>query len=499
MEKGRFLGLEYRWGALASTSLGALLATVNASTLIIALPELARVLHADLFTLIWVLLSYMLAQTVLVLTIGRFADMVGRKKLYVGGFAAFTVVSLVAGFATNAGQLVIVRTLMGIAGALMMANSSVIVTDAFSEKGLGQALGINQMVAAVGSIIGPVVGGILISISWEWVFWFNVPIGVVGTIWAALNLRELVDIEKGQRLDLWGNLTFLVGLTALLIALTMGGIEGWGTGLVVASFVVAAIALPAFFFVELRSRDPLIDLHMFKGRVFAFGNASAMLNALARMAVTFLFVFYFVGGKGFSHLQTGFLLIPLAVAMFVFAPISGRLADRLSARALSSVGLTITTVGLLGMLTIGIETPYWQIALWMAIVGAGSGIFNSPNTRAIMHSVPPEKRGIASGTRTLVTNLGGVFSIAFALVMVTSAMPKSLLFKVFSGESRGLSVAAAQPFIAGLHGAFMVMAAASLIGIFFSALRGEEYNVSQEESGPPEAREGSPAREKARR
>src|SRR3954469_17130125 len=342
----RFFSLEYKWSALSCTSLGALLATINMGTLIIALPELARSLETDVFSLVWVLLSYMLAQTALVLMVGRFADMVGRKKLYVGGFALFTIMSLLGGFATNAWELIVVRALMGAAGAFMMANSGVIVTDAFPEKQLGQALGINQMVAAVGSILGPVLGGWLISFSWQWVFWFNVPLGIVGTLWAAWNLRELVALEKGQRMDIMGNVTFLVGLTALLIGLTQGGIRGWETGTVIASLVAAAVLLPLFVIVELRAREPLLNLRMFRSRIFAFGNVSALLNAMARMSVSFLFVFYFIGAKGYDHLTTGLLLTPLAGAMFVFAPLAGRLADRASARTLGSVGMIVTAVGL---------------------------------------------------------------------------------------------------------------------------------------------------------
>jgi EmrB/QacA subfamily drug resistance transporter len=471
-------GLDYKWSALSCTSLGALIATINGGTLIIALPELARELDAPLFSLVWVILGYMLAQTALVLLVGRFADMIGRKKLYVGGFALFTLVSLFAGFSTGVGQLIVARILMGGAGAFMMANSGVIVTDAFEREQLGQALGVNQMVAAVGSILGPVVGGWLTSYSWQWVFWFNVPLGLVGTVWAAWNLRELITMEKGQRLDIIGSASFLTGFTALLIGLTQGGIRGWSSEVVVVSLLVAAVLIPTFIVVELKSEQPLLNLRMSRSRIFAFGNVSALLNSLARMAVTFLFVFYFIGARGYDHLTTGFLLTPLAGSMFVFAPLAGRLADRLPARVLSSVGMLVTAGGLLGMTSIGVGTPYWEIALWMVVVGAGSGIFNSPNTRAIMGSVAPRKRGVASGTRTLVVNVGAVLSIAFAIAIVTSAMPANVMVEIFSGVSRGLSASAAAPFISGLHAALLLMAGASVIGFFFSALRGSERDIS---------------------
>ena len=473
------LGLPYKWSALSCTSLGALLAAINSGSLIVALPTLLRELNTGLFSLVWVLLSYLLAQTMLTLVAGRVADMVGRKKLYVGGFALFTVVSLLAGFAGGAGQLIAARTLMGVGGAFMMANSSVIVADAFPRKELGQALGINVMVAAAGSTLGVVVGGVMTSISWQWVFWFNVPLGVIGTIWAAANLRELVTLEKGQKLDLVGNAVFFVGLLGLLISLTQGGIKGWGTPLVLGGFVAAAIFLPAFLVVEHRVKEPLIKLSMFKDRVFAFGNISALLNSLARFGVMFMFVFFFIGVRGYDHLEAGILLIPLAGAMFVFSPISGRIADRMPARLISTAGMLVTAAGLVGMGTlIGVDTPYWMIALLMVVVGAGSGIFNSPNTRAIMNSVGPEQRGIASGTRTLLTNIGGVLSIAFAISIVTSALPVHKMFKIFSGTvAHGLSATDAAPFISGFHTALLAMAGASLLGAAFSALRGKDQEA----------------------
>src|ERR671939_168651 len=257
-EKKHWFSLEYKWAALSCTSIGALLAAINGGSLIVALPTLLLELHTGLSALVWVLLSYLLAQTVLTLAAGRIADMVGRKKFYVGGFALFTIVSLLAGFATSTGELIAARTLMGVGGAFMMANSSVIVTDAFPRKGLGQALGINMMVAAAGSTLGVVIGGIMTSISWQWVFWFNVPLGVIGTIWAAINLREIVELEKGQRLDVAGNATFFVGLVGLLIALTLGGIRGWDTPLVVGGFLAAAVFLPGFLLVELRAKAPML-------------------------------------------------------------------------------------------------------------------------------------------------------------------------------------------------------------------------------------------------
>jgi MFS family permease len=374
---------------------------------------------------------------------------------------------------------------MGAAGAFMMATSSVIVTDAFPKRQLGQALGINMMTAAASSTLGVVVGGVMTSISWEWVFcWFNVPLGVIGTIWAAVNLRELVTLEHGQRLDLPGNATFLVGILGLLIGLTQGGIKGWTSPEVISGFVAAAIFLPTFLIVESKIKDPLLSLSMFRSRTFAFGNVSALLNSFSRFAV--MFAFYFIGVDGYDHLRAGILLIPLAGVMFLVAPISGWFADRAHARVVSTIGMLLTAAGLFGMGTfIGVNTPYWQIAVLMIVVGAGSGIFNSPNTRAIMNSVGPEHRGLASGTRTFLTNIGGMLSIAVALSIITSALPKEQMFRIFSGTvGHRMSAAAVAPFISGFHEALLVGAAASLIGAAFSALRGR--NPEAEESSTPE-------------
>lgn len=480
-EKRRLFPLEYKWSALSCTSLGALLATINGASLIVALPTLLQELHTGLLALVWVLLSYLLAQTILTIVAGRIADMVGRKKLYVGGFALFTVVSLLAGFAANAGELIVARTLMGAAGAFMMANSSVIVTDAFPKKQLGQALGINMMMAAAGSTLGVVIGGVMTSISWHWVFWFNVPLGIIGTIWAAVNLRELVTLQKGQKLDLLGNGTFLIGIFGLLIGMTQGGIEGWGSAEVISGFVAAAIFLPAFLVVESKVREPLLRLSMFRERTFAFGNVSALLNSVSRFAVTFMFVFYFIGIDGYDHLMAGVLLIPLAGVMFLAAPISGWFADRAHARIVSTIGMLITAAGLIGMGTlIGANTPYWEIALLMMVVGVGSGIFNSPNTRAVMNSVGAEQRGIASGTRTFLTNIGGMLSIALALSIITNALPRQQMFKIFSGTvGHGMSAAAAAPFISGFHEALLIGAAASLLGALFSVARGKNPEMHE--------------------
>jgi len=301
----------YKWWALSCTSLGTLLATLNAGTLIIALPVLLRSLHTDIITLVWVLLAYMLAQTVLVLTAGRMADMFGRKNLFVIGSGVFGISSLIAGFATTGQELVVIRVIQGAAGAFMMANSSAIVTDAFPRKQLGLALGTNMIVAAVGTILGTILGGVLTTFGWQWVFWFNVPFSILGTIWAYLILREQAQLDRNPRFDIVGTLTYLVAITGLLIALTIGGIQGWGEPIVIGGFIAAVIFLPAFIFVA--ASGPLIP------RLRASPTAGAFLDgvnvaSLALMAA----VTVALGRAAFVDLTTGALGVLAGLALLRF-------------------------------------------------------------------------------------------------------------------------------------------------------------------------------------
>jgi EmrB/QacA subfamily drug resistance transporter len=470
----------YKWWALSCTSLGTLLATLNNGTLIIALPVLLRSLHTDVITLVWVLLAYMLAQTVLVLTAGRMADMFGRKNLFVIGSGVFGLASLLAGFATSGDQLIAIRIVQGAAGAFMMANSSAIVTDAFPRKQLGLALGTNMIVAAVGTILGTILGGILTTIGWQWVFWFNVPFSIIGTVWAYLILREQAQLDRNPRFDVAGTLTYLIAITGLLISLTIGGIEGWTQPIVIGGFVAAVIFLPLFIVAELHVAQPMLDLTLFRSRLFAMGNLSAFLNALARMAVTFIFVFYFQGPEQKDALTAGFLLTPLAIGMLILSPISGYLSDHYGSRLLASLGLVVSAIGLAGMAFIQIDTPYWYIAIVMLLVGGGSGLFNSPNTSAIMSSVRPGQRGVAAGARTMLMNTGGVFSIAFALAIVASTLPQTVMFQIFAGVTAGVPTATLTPFIQGMHLSFWFMALISLLGAVASALRGRHTPAAEE-------------------
>jgi EmrB/QacA subfamily drug resistance transporter len=482
-QRRRRIGVEadhshYKWWALSCTSLGMLVATINSGTLIIALPDLERALGTSLLQLVWVILVYMIASTVLVLTAGRLSDMFGRKRAYVLGFALFAAASLGAGFSADGTQLILWRVLQGVGGAFLFANAAAIVTDAFPREQLGLAMGTNTMIAAVGLVIGPVLGGALVSIDWPWVFWFNVPLGIVGSVWAGLNLRELSGRETDRRLDIAGTVTYVIGLTALVYAISRGGLSGWNDTLVIGGFVVAAVLLPLFLAIEMRHRAPMLDVSIFRDRLFAAASGAAFINGLSRFALLFIFVFYYQGAQGDDPITAGIKLAPMALGMLVASPLAGIWADRRGSRTLAALGMVVSAVGLAAMTTLQPDSSYWVGAVWLAVVGIGSGMFNSPNTAAMMGTVPVHRRGIAAGARVMLQNTGAVISIAFVMAVVTAAIPKDVLFKIFSGLAKGLSNAQLAPFIANMHTALWVLAAVSLSGAFVSLLRPSHVSAS---------------------
>ncbi|HEY6962548.1 MAG TPA: MFS transporter [Gaiellaceae bacterium] len=474
----------YKWWVLSCTSLGMLLATVNSGTLIIALPDLERELHTTLLQLVWVILVYMIVSTVLVLTAGRLSDLFGRKTAYVLGFFLFAAASLGAGFAGSGTELIVWRVLQGIGGAFLFANAAALVTDAFPRRELGLAMGTNTMVAAVGLVIGPVLGGALVAIAWPWVFWFNVPFALVGCAWGLLVLEERSGRSDERGLDLLGVTTYVVGLTGLVLALSKGGLSGWANSLVIGGLAAAVVLLPVFVLIERRGRAPMLDLTLFDDRLFSAASGAAFLNGLSRFALMFLFVFYFQGPQGQSPIMAGLELAPMAIGMLVASPIAGVYADRRGSRGLAAMGMLLTAFGLAGMTMLQAHTAYVWSALWLLLVGIGSGMFNSPNTAAMMGVVPVHRRGVAAGARVMLQNTGAVISIAFVMAIVTAAVPKDVLFKIFSGLTSGLSNKQLAPFIANMHLALWVLAAISLLGAGISLLRPahvhEEEYVLQE-------------------
>ncbi|MBV9322578.1 MAG: MFS transporter [Chloroflexi bacterium] len=465
----------YEWVALSVTTVGALLAALQGSSLIIALPDVLTGLDATFLTIMWVLLGYLLITTALVPVVGRLADMWGRKRLYLAGFAIFTLGSLLAGLAqpgAHGWDLVAYRVVQGVGGALLITNSTAIVADAFRHGRVGLGLGVNQVAGAAGFLLGPVVGGLLTAISWRWVFLINVPIGIFGTLWGMWRLREPVRLPAHQRFDWLGSLTFVVGLGSLLMGLSLVAFPMLPSAVVNAMFVVAVIGLVAFLIVEFRTPEPMLDLRLFGDRLFGFASLAAGLNGLARGAVLFVLIFFLQGPYGQDPLHAGLMMTPFGAAFLLVGPLSGYLSDHYGSRTLATAGLLVSALGLFGLSTVVTATPYWELAAFMVLMGGGSGLFTSPNVNALMSTVPPRQRGTASGINTMVGNTGQMLSVAIAFPLVLSQIPEDVMFRVFLyGGGMSDMPEVQHAFEQGLHQAFLVSFGITLVAALASALR----------------------------
>ena len=434
----------YKWVALSNTTLGMLVVTINSSIVIISLPAIFRGIglnplgEGNVSYLLWMLMGYLLATAVFVVAFGRLGDMFGRVKIYNLGFAVFTASSLALSFDPLHGGhgalwLIGWRVVQGIGGAMLFANSTAILTDAFPSHQRGFALGINQIAAILGSFLGLIIGGVLAEVDWRAIFWVSVPVGILGTIWSMKSLHDTGVRRKGS-LDWPGNITFAVGLTLLLTGITYGiqpygsHLMGWTSPSVLAELIVGAALLVAFCLIEVRSKDPMFHLQLFRVRAFGLGNLAGLLASIGRGGLQFMLIIWLQGvwlpQHGFSYEQTplwaGIYLLPLSIGFLVTGPVSGWLSDRFGARPFAVLGLVLVAVsfGLLALLPMNF--PYWAFALVIALNGLGSGIFSSPNTTAIMNSVPARQRGVASGMRGTFFNSGSALSIGifFSLMIV---------------------------------------------------------------------------------
>ena len=481
----------YEWTALSVTTLGALLAALQGSALLIALPDILVGLKASFLTIMWVLLGYLLITTALVPVIGRLADMFGRKNLYNAGFLVFTLGSLGAGLSQvqfHGADLLVARMIQGVGGALLLTNSTAIVTDAFKSGRVGLGLGVNQIAAAAGFVLGPVVGGLLTAISWRWVFLFNVPLGLFGTFWGIMRLREPVKLPAKQTFDWIGSLTFTLGLGAFLMALSMVAFPSWGWTIIYVMFVLGPLLLVAFVITELRVSQPMLNVRLFSGRLFTFANLANLLNGVARGAVLFLLIFFLQGPYGKDPLTAGLMMAPFGLAFMLIGPISGHLSDHHGPRALGTIGLLVSAVGLAGLATVSDHTPFWELAVWMALMGGGSGFFSSPNTSAIMTSVRPEQRGMAAGVRMMLAYTGQMLSIAIAFPLVLAKIPQDVMMNIFIyGGGMSSAPAALSDFLHGVHLAFIISAVMSVIAAGVSTLQpsmSRRQNARQVEPQP---------------
>jgi len=468
--------LQYKYTVLTNTTIGAFMSQLDGNIVLIALPTITRSLNASAFEALWVLMGYILMTAVLLLAFGRLADMYGKVRLYNLGFAVFTIGSGLCSLSINGGMLVFFRLVQGVGAALIWANNAAILTDAFPPNERGRAIGVNLVAGISGSVIGLILGGILtVALGWQSIFWINLPIGAFATFWAYKKLRELGTVRH-ERIDLPGNILFAGGLTSFLVGLTLGALSGY-TLVDVAMMGAGLLMIGGFAYVELHSRTPLMDLTLFKIRAFTAGILSNFLASIARSGVSLVLTIFFQGALLYDAFRAGVALIPFAVAFVSLGPLSGYLSDKYGPRGFTTAGLSISTVGLVGLSFIPANVSYSVLALYMVLVGAGGGMFVAPNMSSIMSSAPVTRRGVASGMSATLVTTGALLSLSISFAVLATSIPLDVLQAVFAGIPVPSGAPSMDLFIGPMHTIFLIMAVMSLIAIVPSALRGQQVGV----------------------
>ncbi|HVX33349.1 MAG TPA: MFS transporter [Solirubrobacterales bacterium] len=445
---------DYKWIALTNTTVGMLLVTINSSILLIALPDIFRGIGIDPLEpqntnyLLWMILGFLVVTAVLVVSLGRLGDVFGRVRTYNLGFAVFTFFSILL-FVTpldgSAGALWIIgmRIGQGIGGAMLFANSSAILTDAFPENQRGLALGINGVAAIAGSFLGLIIGGILAPIDWRLVFLVSVPFGLFGTVWAYLKLEDLSE-RRPARIDWLGNVTFAVGLIAVMVGVTYGiqpyggHVMGWTSPKVLAEIIGGIVVLGVFCVIETRVAEPMFDLSLFRIRAFTAGNVAQLLSSIGRGGLQFVLIIWLQGiwlpQHGYSFDETplwaGIYMVPLTVGFLLAGPLSGILSDRYGARPFATGGMIVAAISFLLLEELPVDFDYWAFAALIFLNGIGMGLFASPNRAGIMNSLPPRARGAGAGMSATFQNSAMVLSIGifFSLLIIglSSGLPEAL-------------------------------------------------------------------------
>jgi MFS family permease len=478
-------GPNYKWVALSNTTLGLLMATINSSIVLIALPDIFRGINIDPLGagntsyLLWMIMGFLVVTAVLVVGFGRLGDMYGRVRMYNLGFVIFTIASILLAVTWQTGDaaawwLISWRIVQGVGGAFIMANSSAILTDAFPVHQRGTALGINAVAAIAGSFLGLVIGGLLGPVNWHLVFLVSVPFGIFGTIWGYIKLRDTSE-RRPAKMDWWGNITFAVGLIALLVGITYGiqpygtSVMGWGSPLVLSCIIGGIVVLIAFGIIETKVANPLFTLSLFKNRAFTLGNVANLLASLGRGGLQFVLIIWLQGiwlpQHGYSFEQTplwaGIYMLPLTIGFLIAAPVSGVLSDRFGARWFSTVGMVISAVSFVLLEILPINFNYWGFAAILLLNGLGMGLFSSPNRADVMNSLPANARGAGAGMTATFQNSAMVLSIGFFFSLMIAGLSQHLPSVMESGllahgvPAADASRVAALPPVAVLFAAFL--------------------------------------------
>ncbi|HEU5228540.1 MAG TPA: MFS transporter [Ktedonobacteraceae bacterium] len=468
-----------KWAVMAIVAIGVFMATLDSSIVNISLPTIAQYFKVPLGGAVeWVIIAYLVATAAALLTAGRLADMVGRKVVWTAGLIVFTTGSALCGASPWLVFLIAARALQGLGGALLMAISPALLTSAFPANERGKALGLNAIVVALGVSVGPTLGGLITAyLSWRWIFYVNVPIGIIGLIATLRVLTEQMRRSKG-RFDPWGATLLAVGLAAITAGLSFGQELGWSSPLLIGLLVIGITSIVILPIVEKHVADPIIDLSLFHNRVFLSANLSLILSFLALFAVGFMLPFYFEELRGFSTEKAGLLLTPFPITLAIIAPFSGSLADRFGTRWLAAGGLTLACIGLVLIGQLNEQSSIWDIVWRLMVTGAGQAIFQSPNNSALLGSAPRQRQGVASGFLATGRTVGQSLSVALAGTIFASlggAQAGRLLMLTHANQDVSQLQ---QIFVYSFQITFIVSAAIAAIGIFASLVRGKEQRKS---------------------
>jgi EmrB/QacA subfamily drug resistance transporter len=437
-----------KWWTLAAVAFGLFMIMLDNTIVNVALPSIERSLHMSISSLEWIVTAYALTFAALLITGGKLGDLYGRRKMFIAGLVVFTLASLACGLAPSAGFLIGARAVQGVGAALMNPATLSIITATFPPKERGQAIGIWAGVSALALAIGPLVGGLIVdNINWHWIFYVNIPVGVVGIIVSRLVITESRDTSHEQSIDLPGLVTSSGALLALSYALIEGNRHGWGSPEIIGLFAAAAVLLAVFIRLELRQRLPMLDLGLFKIGAFAGANIVAMLVSLGMFGVFFFISLYVQNVLGYSPTKAGAIFLPMTILIILIAPVAGKLSDRVGSRWLMGAGMSILGVSHLLYQRIGLHTGFWSLLPQLVLGGIGMALTMSPMTSAAMASVPVDKAGVGSGVLNSFRQVGGSLGIAL--------MGAILLNYQHPTASK---LVAAQQFVNGLHAALLVSA-----------------------------------------
>lgn len=455
-----------KWWVLVAIGVGTFMSALDGSVVNTTLPVIRNAFGSDVATIEWVVTTYLLTVSGLLLSVGRLGDLRGHKQVYITGFVVFLLSSALCGMAPTAAALVGFRGIQAVGAAMLAANSPAILTKNFPASQRGRALGLQATMTYLGLTTGPALGGALAGwLGWRAIFYINVPVGAVALALSARFIPSDTATERRERFDLSGALSFLVGLVLLLLALNQGHAWGWISPLLVTTVAASALILALFLYIEGRVPDPMLDLALFRRRLFSTSAASAVLNYVCLYGITFLLPFYLIQGRGLATAQAGLILTAQPVIMAIAAPISGTLSDRVGSRILSTAGMAILGLGLFLLSRLGPETPLSHVVAALAVAGLGIGIFISPNTSALMGAAPRARQGIAAGIMATARNLGMVLGVGLAGAIFTTVLSRA-------GSSATASLSQTLALYDAVHASFLVAAGVAALGVVVSAVRG---------------------------